>query len=86
MGSLTSLIIKQKSEFMSLREVCLDFLTTLNEDIIRVIAPKQNDLLKSMGKFLEKEPSNFAKSSRARETLQFETIMAEDLQAYNIST
>lgn len=33
-----------------------------------------------MDKLLEKELSNFAESSRARETMQFGTITQEDLQ------
>lgn len=67
MRHITDLIMDQNLEFKLLSEVCLDFITTLNEDIIKVISPKQYNLLKNMGKFLEKKLFIFAKSNKAKE-------------------
>lgn len=49
MGDLEDLIIEQNSKFKSLNEICLDFITTLNKDIIKVT--KQYDLLKDVDEF-----------------------------------
>lgn len=69
MGNFANLIMKYTSEHKSLREVCLDYITTINEGIIREATSKQIDLLKSMGKPLEKELPNLVESSRVRDTL-----------------
>lgn len=64
MGSLADLIMKQNSKFKSLSEVCSDFITTLNKNIIKVISAEPYDLFKSMSELLERNcPSSLNQAS-----------------------
>lgn len=55
MGDLANLILEQTSKLKSINEVCSNFITTSNEDIIKAISYKQYNLLKCMGELLEKK-------------------------------
>lgn len=67
MRDLADLIIEQNSKCKSLNEICSNFITILNKDIIKAISPEQYDILKDVGDLLEKKLSIFAESSKVKE-------------------